>query len=267
LLAIAAMCQTPSGDLFDAARTGDLAKLRRLAEEPGAAGARGPQGRTALHEAIANCQVEAAKMLVDRGWDPRAVDARGSIPAALVPLCPENIRPLLYGALVPRTLEQYPWSLQYAATHHQVSVITMLIGMGVDVNAQGSEGNRALDVACLQGDAPVARLLLEHGADPNLRNKTGSTPLHDAALNGSKEVIELLLTHKAGINAVAPADGSTPLQYAASMDRLAAVQTLVEHGADVTLKNAKGLTASQLAGKNGFSDVSEFLAGIVPSQK
>jgi len=264
LLAVVGVCRAPSGDLFDAARTGDIPKLRLLAEEPGATGARGPHGRTALHEAIANCQVEAAKALVDRGWDPRAVDAAGSIPADLIPLCPQNIRPLLYGALVPRTLEEYPWSLQYAAMHHQLSVISMLIGMRIDVNAQGSEGNRALDIACLQGDAPTTRLLLEHGADPNLRNKSGSTPLHDAALNGSKEVIESLLAHKAGINAIASADGSTPLQYAASLDRLEAVQTLVEHGADATLKNAKGLTAFQLAGKNGFADISEYLAHIAP---
>jgi len=170
-------------------------------------------------------------------------------------------------APVPRTLETYPWSLQYAATHHQLSVISMLIKMGVDVNAQGSEGNRALDVACLQGDAATSRLLLDHGADPNLRNKSGSTPLHDAALNGNKEVIELLLAHKASINEIASADGSTPLQYAASMDRLEAAQTLVQHGADVMLKNAKGLTAIQLAEKNNFADISEFLSHIVSSQR
>ena len=260
LLALVGLCQAQSGALVDAARTGDLPKLRLLAEEPGATSARGPQGRTALHEAIANCQVEAAKVLVDRGWDPRAVDVMGSIPAELVPLCPQNIRPLLYDALVPRILEKYPWSLQYAATHSQLPVISMLIVMQVDVNAQGSEGNRALDIACLHGDAPISQLLLEHGADPNLRNKSGSTPLHDAALNGNKEVIELLLAHKASINAIASEDGSTPLQYAASLDRLEAVRTLVEHGADVTLKNAKGLTAIQLAERNGFADISEFLA-------
>lgn len=164
----------------------------------------------------------------------------------------------------PGIREEDPWSIQYAARHHQRSVISMLIGMRVDLNAQGSDGNRALDIACLQGDAPITRLLLEHGADPNLRNKTGSTPLHDAALNGNKEVIDLLLAHKANMNAIADADGSTPLHYAASMGRLEAVKTLVDHGADVTLKNAKGLTAIQLAEKNGFTDISQFLSHASP---
>ena len=167
----------------------------------------------------------------------------------------------------PGVREEDPWSIQYAARHHQLSVISTLIGMGFDVNAQGSDGNRALDIACLQGDAPITRLLLEHGADPNLRNKTGSTPLHDAALNGNKEVIDLLLAHNANMNAIADADGSTPLHYAASMDRLEAAETLVHHGADVTLKNAKGQTAIQLAAKNGFTDISEFLAQRVPPRQ
>src|SRR5258706_1630200 len=97
--------------------------------------------------------------------------------------------------------ENFPWSLQYAAAHKQIGVVSMLLSMGANPNALGSEGNRALNVASLKGDAAVVRLLLDHGANPNLRDKAGSTPLHDASLNGNKDVIELLLMHGADINA------------------------------------------------------------------
>src|SRR5579862_9220373 len=112
--------------------------------------------------------------------------------------------------------ENLPWSLQYAAAHKQPGIISMLLNMGANVNSVGSDGNRALDIACLKGDAESARILLEHGANPNLRNKTGSTPLHDAALNGNKDVIEMLLAHGADPSAQDPESKSTPLHYAAS---------------------------------------------------
>jgi ankyrin repeat protein len=157
--------------------------------------------------------------------------------------------------------EKEPWSLQYAAAHHQLNTISMLITLGVDVNAQGSNGNRALDISCLNGDAATTRVLLEHGANPNLRNQDGSTPLHDAALKGNRELIELLLMHGAGINAVDSESASTPLHLAASFGRLDAVKALVEHGADPSLKNREGLTALALAAKNNFADVVRFLSG------
>ena len=155
--------------------------------------------------------------------------------------------------------ENFPWSLQYAAAHKQVGVVSMLLSMGANPNAVGSEGRRALNVASLKGDAAVARLLLEHGANPNLRDKTGSTPLHDASLNGNKDVIELLLSHGAEINALDGESKSTALHYAASYGRLEAVKTLVAHGADVSLKTAKGQTPLELAVSNNQDDVAAFL--------
>lgn len=160
----------------------------------------------------------------------------------------------------PQGQEQMPWSLQYAAAHRQSNVISMLISMGVDVNALGSEGNRALDIACLNGDAATTEVLLAHGANPNLRNKAGTTPLHDASLRGKNEVIELLLKHGANVNATDSETGFTPLHYAASFNRLEAVKSLVQHGADLSIRNKEGLTALELSRKNGFSEISEFLA-------
>jgi ankyrin repeat protein len=164
------------------------------------------------------------------------------------------------------TSEKVPWSLQYAAAHRQTNVVAMLVAMGRDVNELGAEGNRALDISCLNGDAATARFLLEHGANPNLRNKAGSTPLHDAALKGTREVIELLLGHAAEINARDREDGATPLHFAASFGRLDAVKALVEHGADTGLKTGKDSTALQLAAENGFTDVVAFLKTVRPSR-
>lgn len=258
LLLLPALAMQQS-DLFDAARRGDLSKLQMLAGDKAAADMRGPHDRTALHEAAANCQFAAAKILIDHGWNRLAVDDEKRLPVNLVSNCPDNIRTVFYLLLKPPIEEKFPWSLQYAAAHRQANVVAMLIRMGTDVNSVGSEGNRALELSSLHGDAETTRFLLEHGANPNLRSTVGSTPLHDAALTGNKEVLELLLEHGANINATDTESASTPLHYAASFGHLDVVKLLVQKGADVTLKTTQGFTALQLASKNDFSDVAAFL--------
>jgi len=266
LLALACLAQ--ENELFDAARWGDLAKLKTLAGSRANVDLRDAHGRTALHEAAGNCQMEAYRLLVESGWDFLAPDDQGSMPITIAAKCrgtntkgaPPQRFPV---SNVPAAgMENAPWSLQYATAHKQVGVLSMILNMGADANVLGSDGNRALDIACLKGDAASARILLEHSANPSLRNKTGSTPLHDAALNGNKDVIELLLAHGADPSAQDSESKSTPLHYAASFGRLEAVRLLVEHGADVTAKNAKGQTALQLAISNQQEEVSALLRSL-----
>jgi cytohesin len=263
--ALAIVSTAQQSELFEAARAGDLPKLQVLAADKTAVDLRGPHNRTALHEAAANCQFAAAKILIDHGWNRQAVDDQKRPPVSLVANCGDNIRSAFYLLLMPGIQEKDPWSLQYAAAHRQSNVVAMLVRMGTDVNAVGSEGNRPLELSSLHGDAATAGFLLEHGANPNLRSKAGSTPLHDAALTGNKEVIELLLEHGANVNAVDSESASTPLHYAASFGHLDAVKILVQHGADVSLKTNQGFTAQQLATKNDFADVAAFLTATTAS--
>jgi ankyrin repeat protein len=251
-----------SGDLFEAAREGDAAKLQSLLSGTLKVNQRDSRGRTALHEAAGGCHVDAARLLVQAGWDKLARDEKGWTPAMYALQCRDaNVKGVLSRLLMvaPAARERDPWSMQNAAAHGSISVLEMLLRMGVDVNAVGPDGHRALDIACLKGDATVAKLLLEHGANPALRNDSGATPLHDAALSGNGKVVELLLAHGAEVNAVDPKSGSTPLHYAASFGRLDAVKILVGHGADASRKNAEGLTAAELAVRSGQAEVAKAL--------
>jgi ankyrin repeat protein len=162
--------------------------------------------------------------------------------------------------------EKVLWSLQYAAAHKQTNVVAMLVALVREVNELGSDGNRALDISSLNGDALTAKFLLEHGANPNLRNKAGSSPLHDAALKGTREVIELLIAHGAELNARERDGSATPLHYAASFGCLDAVKALVEQGADIKLKTGEGSTAFELAVENGFTEVAAYLNRAQPSR-
>ncbi len=256
----AAIGSAQTTGLFEAARTGDLKTLDQLVGDPTIANSLGPNGRTPLHEAAASCQIVSVKFLIDHWANRAATDDAGAKPVDLIEHCPLAIRTSLNFLLGSVTDQNSPWSLRYAITHHQTQVVSMLVSLGTNVNEPGAEGNRPLNISCLDGNAAITKLLLEHGADPNLRSQSGATALHDAALAGNAEVIDLLLQHNADIRATDREDGSTPLHIAASFDRLEAVKTLVKHGADVHPKNAKGYTPFDLAVKNHFTDVSDFLS-------
>lgn len=245
--------------LFEAARTGDLKTLEQLVGDSAIANTRGPQGRTPLHEAAASCQIASVKFLIDHWASRVATDDAGAKPVDLIENCPIAVRASLNVMLNAANEQNMPWALHNAITHHQAPVVSMLVTLGVNVNEAEPDGNRPLNISCLDGNAAITKILLDHGADPNLRSQSGTTALHDAALAGNAEVIDLLLQHNADIRATDREDGSTALHIAASFDRLEAVKMLVQRGAETHSKNAKGFTPLDLATKGHFADVADFL--------
>ena len=75
---LATLCLAQENELFDAARRGDLAKLKPLAAIQANVNLRDAHGRTALHEAAANCQMDAYNLLIQSGWDFFARDDQGT---------------------------------------------------------------------------------------------------------------------------------------------------------------------------------------------
>ena len=157
-----------------------------------------------------------------------------------------------------------------AAMRGDLEGVTALLRSGADVNAPQSDGLTALHWAADNGDAAVTgvliyaganlapltrndaytpmhmaargghseviELLLEAGADPAVAtSRTGVTPMHLAAKAGSGEALRALAAGGAPVDARDHQWGQTPLIYAAGFNRLTAVNTLIELGADVSL--------------------------------
>ena len=88
-------------------------------------------------------------------------------------------------------------------------------------------------------------MLLENGADHNLQKWDG-TPLYLVLTSGHFEVVELLLKYGADINA-SGLDSDTVLHWASMRGYQKLVRQVLEHGANVHVKNREGKTPLQVA--------------------
>ena len=155
----------PPLDVFEAAalgRTGEIEVC--LAQEPQAVRAWSADGFTPLHLAAFFAHPAAARLLVDRGADVRAI--------ARNPSCVEP--------------------LHSAAAAGQLEIVELLLHGGADPNARQHGGFTPLHSAAMQGNAPLARALVARGADPDLRADDGRSARDMAG--GRTEVVAALGT-------------------------------------------------------------------------
>lgn len=116
----------------------------------------------------------------------------------------------------------------------------------------------ALMAAVAANNVAMMQYLLESEADPDIQNKDGLTALHIAARNGNKQQVAQLLLYEADPNLI-DKNGMTPLMYAVMRNRdndhLDVINLLLAHGADPNLISNKGSTALMLAVINNGYDV------------
>jgi truncated hemoglobin YjbI len=126
----------------------------------------------------------------------------------------------------------------------EAELAAVLIRSGADPDARGREGHPPLYRAST-GD--VARVLLAAGATIDVTSgPTRGTALHQAARRGYVSVAEALLDHGATIDA-RDAKGQTPLRRAVNCRRLQIVRLLVRHGADPRAADRRGVTPLDVA--------------------
>lgn len=140
--------------------------------------------------------------------------------------------------------------LREAAGRWDLPRIQMLLANGADVQVKDHLGYDALSQTArtcppqrdTEGRA-VVELLLQYGADVNSRSGPGClTPLHLAARRGSVAVAEVLLNAGAEIEAK-DAKGETPLRRAVNCGQEGMVRLLLSWGADPLTQDKQGRAA------------------------
>lgn len=277
---IAARDRLGESALFDAVRYGRIEVVRRLLEagaDPNVFNQRGTaapdNGYTPLMYAarrgIAGAGASASdwsdivRMLLEKGANPNYRDPRGATALTVAEEAghPDAVKLLLAGG----AKEIYTYK-----------------GMNI---------NDALILAASQGDAVKVRESLAAGADPHASSRAGVTPLIAAAYGGNADAVRALVHSGAKVNEIpngfrawtwtgamlstrqqglaqAASVGDTALIVAARLGHEAAVDYLLDNGADPALANPHGDTPLGVAAEQGHARiVSLILAkGVDPDE-
>jgi ankyrin repeat protein len=89
-----------------------------------------------------------------------------------------------------------------------------------------------MSLAATSGNAAMLKRLLDAGADPDEMQPNGESPLMLAARTGNVEAIKVLVDHKADLNVKEKLRGTTALMWAAEQSHPEAVKLLLASGAD-----------------------------------
>jgi ankyrin len=241
--------------LLFASRQGKLDAARALLDGGADIDQTGADTTSPLLIAVVNGHYDLASLLIERGANPNIADANGRTP--------------LYAAIDLRNVQ---WSQAPAPELPQsahLALIKKLLDAGGDpsikmvgqVGHRGSfdmrwtdlKGGTAFSRAAWNGDIEVMRLLLAHGADPKVVTEKGETallllagagwPLGQGYIRPEEEITAALdlLVEELGMDVnAATTEGITAVICAVFKGDNFVVQYLVDHGARLDVKDAKG---------------------------
>jgi ankyrin repeat protein len=215
--------QLPDPTVLDAAEAGTLDHLRKLVDAGGDVNTVSPDSRclSPLQAAALRGDVEIARFLLERGAD---VSYRG-----------EWDRPAVVIA---------------ATSTYSVGMTELLLSRGADPNVTDHNGQSLLYELATTYPVDVLETLIRAGAIVNFRAPDGSTPLHHAASGNTDpkaRAIHALVQHGAELDAQ-DNQGFTPLHAALERTMSTAAQTLLDLGADPTIRDHEGRTPVELIG-------------------
>jgi ankyrin repeat protein len=234
-----------------AVREGSMDTVKALVEAGADVNGRSEFGWTALLVATHNRYYKIGVYLLDHGADPNISNEGGWTP--------------LYIATDNRNIEGGDYPTRKPDMDH-LDYIKRLLAAKANPNLRMRSSTETRTVfthqwlleegatpflrAAQSGDIVLLKLLLEHGADPSITTESKVTPLMVASGIGwvqgvtyewspeqTLETVKLLLDLGADVNAQDLLDGRTALMGAAHKGRNDVVELLVQHGADLSLRD------------------------------
>ncbi|WCN39387.1 ankyrin repeat domain-containing protein [Aneurinibacillus uraniidurans] len=183
-----------------------------------------------------------------------------------------------------------------ALDYNKLKVVDFLIENGAELNMKGKAVIPAAADSC---SLETIKVLLKHGADLHAVNNVGSNAIHRALINKRYDLmielislgidvkkdgtilrsavykrdyqaIKILLDQNIDVNHHTPdmvfPYNSTPVCVATQNNDFDTVKLLVEHGADVTIKDAYGERPFSAAQKNKNHEMMEYIKALEPEE-
>jgi ankyrin repeat protein len=237
--------------------------------------------QTPLSFAVSSGNYKTAQLLLEKGADPKAKNAKG-FPLLDVAAISDNHRsiPLLikYGANPEQKGPDGYTPLLRAIYAGKARNVAALINGGADTKNvsdqylnklkgwRDDDGRTAVHIAAgSDGDAAIGFCVSKGFLLGNF-DKQGWTPLHTAAFSGSTKIVIRLL--KAGVPVDSQQAGrDTPLIVAAQFGKNEMVTLLLKNGANPDLKGAGGYTALHTAAVGSIAPGVGFFGQFVESEK
>ncbi len=149
--------------------------------------------------------------------------------------------------------------LSEAASLGLYEMVKFLLENGATVEGAYIGGDPILHEAARSGNPDVVNILIEYGADINSSNFLERTVLHESASDDEYlEVTKCLILKGVDVNSVA-AFNQTPLLISVSNGAVETGKYLVQCGANIHLKDANNNTARDIALKNNYHELADFL--------
>uniref|UniRef100_A0A8C6P991 Euchromatic histone-lysine N-methyltransferase 2 n=1 Tax=Nothobranchius furzeri TaxID=105023 RepID=A0A8C6P991_NOTFU len=146
-------------------------------------------------------------------------------------------------------------ALHAAAQRGLLEVCYMLVQAGANVDAKDKDMRTPLLEAVINNHIDVARYLIQNGACED----DGYTGLHHAAKLGNLEIVNMLLeTGQVDVNAQ-DTGGWTPIIWAAEHKHVKVIKSLLNRGADVTIKDKELNVCLHWAAYAGNVDIAELV--------
>ena len=190
---------------------------------------------TNLNVAISMESPECLELLLKNGADPNFIDSKGRTP-------------LMYAVLT------------------GLKMVYKLLLHGADPNLGDIEGRTPLTLAVIDSNVEdgVIETLLSYGADPNIRDNSGFTPLM-WAVNDKDRSPEIFVSALIRTGAILSEKGVGLFSLAVLFNvlrreiQIETIKILINHGADVTIPDKKGVTALAWAIMNFDDEIAEIL--------
>eukprot|EP00698_Gefionella_okellyi_P025130 TRINITY_DN9081_c0_g1_i1.p1 TRINITY_DN9081_c0_g1~~TRINITY_DN9081_c0_g1_i1.p1 ORF type:complete len:1126 (-),score=322.47 TRINITY_DN9081_c0_g1_i1:181-3558(-) len=146
----------------------------------------------------------------------------------------------------------------WTALHHvckrgDVELIKILVEHNADINTCGGTSYPPLLNAVIHRHLAATRVMLDLGADANA-DRNSYTALHYAVRNGDEDIARALIFREANVNAVESVSQHTPLHIACDKGHDSLVRLLVEVGAAVDKRDARGATPLHYAAQHGHTN-------------